>query len=96
MEGWDAVLVPCTPIVAPRIGEPDIREPLTRFTRPFNTTGQPVFAVPAPVDGLPVGIQIVGRFGQDRRLAGSPRLSNALGTIGAPPGPHSEQDGGTS
>jgi len=69
IDGFDAVLVPCTPIVAPRIGEPDVREPLTRLTRPFNTTGQPVFALPAPVDGLPVGIQVVGRFGDDRRLA---------------------------
>jgi Asp-tRNA(Asn)/Glu-tRNA(Gln) amidotransferase A subunit family amidase len=70
MANVDALLVPCTPIVAPRIGEPDVREPLTRFTRPFNTTGQPVFAVPAPVDGLPVGMQVIGRFGRDRELAG--------------------------
>jgi aspartyl-tRNA(Asn)/glutamyl-tRNA(Gln) amidotransferase subunit A len=69
MAGFDAVLVPCTPIVAPYIGDPDVREPLTRFTRPFNTTGQPVFAVPAPVEGLPVGIQVVGHFGGDRELA---------------------------
>jgi aspartyl-tRNA(Asn)/glutamyl-tRNA(Gln) amidotransferase subunit A len=68
MSGFDAVLLPCAPIVAPRIGEPDVREPLTRFTRPFNATGQPVFALPAPVEGLPVGIQIVGRHGRDREL----------------------------
>lgn len=73
MAGWDAVLVPCTPIVAPTIGQPDVREPLTRFTRPFNTTGQPVFVVPAPVEGLPVGIQVVGRFSGDRALAGVAR-----------------------
>jgi len=69
MAGYDAVLVPCTPIVAPPIGTPDVREPLTRLTRPFNTTGQPVFSLPAPVDGLPVGIQVVGRFGGDREIA---------------------------
>ena len=39
----------------------EVREPLTRFTRPFNTTGQPVVTLPAPVNGLPVGIQVVGR-----------------------------------
>ena len=39
----------------------EVREPITRFTRPFNTTGQPVVALPAPVRGLPVGIQVVGR-----------------------------------
>jgi Asp-tRNA(Asn)/Glu-tRNA(Gln) amidotransferase A subunit family amidase len=38
-----------------------MREPLTRFTRPFNTTGQPVVVLPAPVKGLPVGVQVVGR-----------------------------------
>jgi aspartyl-tRNA(Asn)/glutamyl-tRNA(Gln) amidotransferase subunit A len=73
LEGWDAVLAPCSPIVAPLIGTPDVREPLTRFTRAFNTTGHPVFAVPAPVDGLPVGIQVVGPFGADRALAGVAR-----------------------
>ncbi len=73
MAGWDAVLLPCTPIVAPRVGQADVREPLTRLTRPFNATGQPVFAMPAPVDGLPVGIQVVGRFGADRELAGVAR-----------------------
>ena len=38
-----------------------MREPLSRFTRPFNTTHQPVAVLPAPVRGLPVGIQVVGR-----------------------------------
>ena len=77
MAGFDAVLVPCTPIVAPHIGDPDVREPLTRFTRPFNTTGQPVFAVPAPVEGLPVGIQVVGHFGQRPRAGGRCAIDRA-------------------
>jgi Asp-tRNA(Asn)/Glu-tRNA(Gln) amidotransferase A subunit family amidase len=55
-------------IVAPKIGAPDVREPLTRFTRPFNTTGHPVICLPAPVSGLPVGIQVVGHLGQESRL----------------------------
>jgi aspartyl-tRNA(Asn)/glutamyl-tRNA(Gln) amidotransferase subunit A len=42
-----------------------VRPLLTRFTRPFNVTGQPVVALPAPVDGLPVGIQVIGRYGED-------------------------------
>ena len=62
MDGIDALLLPATAIVAPRIEAGDeVREPLTRFTRPFNTTGQPVVTLPAPADGLPVGIQVVGR-----------------------------------
>jgi Asp-tRNA(Asn)/Glu-tRNA(Gln) amidotransferase A subunit family amidase len=53
--------------VAPLIGTPDVGEPLTRFTRPFNVTGQPVVTIPAPATGLPVGIQVVGAEGDDRR-----------------------------
>jgi aspartyl-tRNA(Asn)/glutamyl-tRNA(Gln) amidotransferase subunit A len=62
MEGVDALLVPATAIVAPPVDAgDDVREPLARFTRPFNTTGQPVVVLPAPVRGLPVGMQVVGR-----------------------------------
>jgi aspartyl-tRNA(Asn)/glutamyl-tRNA(Gln) amidotransferase subunit A len=67
MAGVDAILVPATPRVAPLIADSDgVRPLLTRFTRPFNVTGQPVVTVPAPVSsGLPVGIQVIGHFGDD-------------------------------
>ncbi len=62
MEDIDALVLPATAIVAPPISAGgEVREPLARFTRPFNTTGQPVVALPAPASGLPVGIQVVGR-----------------------------------
>ena len=62
LDGLDALILPATAIVAPPIDSGnEVREPLARFTRPFNTTRQPVAVVPAPVDGLPVGIQVVGR-----------------------------------
>jgi Asp-tRNA(Asn)/Glu-tRNA(Gln) amidotransferase A subunit family amidase len=70
MTGLDAILVPTCPRVAPEIAEAKAVRPLmTRFTRPFNVTGQPVVNLPAPVpDGhLPVGIQVVGHFGDDAR-----------------------------
>jgi Asp-tRNA(Asn)/Glu-tRNA(Gln) amidotransferase A subunit family amidase len=61
MDGVDAVLLPATAIVAPPIDAGhEVREQLARFTRPFNTTQQPVAVLPAPVDGLPVGIQVAG------------------------------------
>ena len=64
--GFDAVIVPATAIVAPRVDAgPEVREQLSRFTRPFNTTHQPVAVLPAPVDGLPVGIQVAGRTNAD-------------------------------
>ena len=62
MDDVDALLLPATAIVAPPVtAGPDVREPLSRFTRPFNTTHQPVAVLPAPADGLPVGIQVAGK-----------------------------------
>jgi Asp-tRNA(Asn)/Glu-tRNA(Gln) amidotransferase A subunit family amidase len=54
--------LPATAIVAPPISaSTESREPITRYTRPLNATGQPVVSLPAPVRGMPVGIQVVGR-----------------------------------
>jgi aspartyl-tRNA(Asn)/glutamyl-tRNA(Gln) amidotransferase subunit A len=62
MQDVDAVILPATAIVAPRTDSgQEVREPLSRFTRPFNTTHQPVAVLPAPVAGLPVGIQVAGK-----------------------------------
>ena len=62
MDAIDAMILPATAIVAPPVDTADeVREPLSRFTRPFNTTHQPVAVLPAPAKGLPVGIQVVGR-----------------------------------
>lgn len=69
MEGIDALLLPTTACVAPTLETADrVREPLIRFTRPFNLTAQPVISLPAPVPGLPVGIQVIGKYGDDSRL----------------------------
>jgi aspartyl-tRNA(Asn)/glutamyl-tRNA(Gln) amidotransferase subunit A len=68
MEGWDAVLAPATRVPPPATGEQYERGDLTGWTRPFNTTGQPVITLPAPAEGLPVGIQVIGRFGDEATL----------------------------
>ena len=68
MQDWDALLVPATSCVAPRLDDLDVRDRLTRFTRPFNATGQPVITIPAPARGLPVGIQVVGHLDQEQAL----------------------------
>ena len=66
MRDIDALILPATAITAPLVNAGgEVREPLARFTRPFNTTGQPVVALPAPADGLPVGIQVVGKTNSD-------------------------------
>ena len=63
MRDLDALILPATAIVAPPVtAGSEAREPLARFTRPFNMSGQPVVAIPVPVrTGLPVGVQVVGR-----------------------------------
>ncbi|MGH7279561.1 MAG: amidase family protein, partial [Candidatus Rokuibacteriota bacterium] len=68
----DVLLAPATPITAPRLGErettiggavADVRASLLRLTRPFNFSGHPACALPCGFtgEGLPVGMQIVGR-----------------------------------
>ena len=69
MRGLDAILLPSTASVAPLIAAEVDTSPLVCFTRPFNLTGQPVFSLPAPVDGLPAGIQVIGHVGRDIELA---------------------------
>jgi aspartyl-tRNA(Asn)/glutamyl-tRNA(Gln) amidotransferase subunit A len=69
MRGLDALLLPSTASVAPLIAAEVDTRPLVQFTRPFNLTGQPVFSLPAPGEGLPVGIQVIGHTGRDIELA---------------------------
>ncbi len=64
----DVLVVPATRIRAPLIGQPFERFDLTGYTRPFNTTGQPAICLPAPHGDIPIGIQLVGRHGDDLRL----------------------------
>jgi aspartyl-tRNA(Asn)/glutamyl-tRNA(Gln) amidotransferase subunit A len=75
----DAILAPCTPIAAPRIGEKnvrlggqdeDVRAALLRMNRPSNFTGLPALSVPCGFTraGLPVGLQLIGRAFEEGRL----------------------------
>src|SRR5215217_2110712 len=76
MERFDLLLTPTLPVTAFTAGldEPDgwqraTLAPLdwTPFTFPFNLTGQPAATVPCGFggNGLPVGLQIVGRWRDD-------------------------------
>jgi Asp-tRNA(Asn)/Glu-tRNA(Gln) amidotransferase A subunit family amidase len=76
---YDVLLTPTTSAPTPRLGVLDTMDPsamgaeLTRyiaFTALWNATGQPAMSVPLHwnADGLPVGVQFVGRFGDEATL----------------------------
>jgi len=93
-EDFDALLLPTTPIPAPRIEGADALEQarrLTRFTAPFNLTGLPAISVPCGFssEGLPLGLQIVGRaWGEVLLLRAAQAFENATNWPGErqPPG----------
>jgi aspartyl-tRNA(Asn)/glutamyl-tRNA(Gln) amidotransferase subunit A len=62
-----------------------------RFTGPYNLTGHPAISLPVPVAGLPAGLQLAGRRGQDlallRAAAAAERLIARPGGGPAPAAP---------
>jgi aspartyl-tRNA(Asn)/glutamyl-tRNA(Gln) amidotransferase subunit A len=71
-----------TPLVTPFDPNGKFWSDWTPFTYPFNLTTQPAASVPCGFtkDGLPIGIQIIGRMGDDARvLQASHALENLLG-----------------
>ncbi|MGC1415696.1 MAG: amidase [Candidatus Acidiferrum sp.] len=77
--GVDAVVVPTTPITAPRIGHETIRlgdkdhstrALLLRANRPANLGGVPAITVPCGFtpEGLPVGLQLIGAVTDEHLL----------------------------
>ena len=79
LAGCDALILPTLPIPAPPIGaesvivngasEP-VRALMLRLTQLFNVTGHPAISIPCGVtsEGLPVGLQVVGKRSQTEAL----------------------------
>jgi aspartyl-tRNA(Asn)/glutamyl-tRNA(Gln) amidotransferase subunit A len=82
LEGFDLLVTPTMPIVAPWLRAANVelgglswttRDLVSRNTRPFNSLGWPVVAVPcAPAeDGLPASLSLAGRPGEDALVLGA-------------------------
>ncbi|HEU5419079.1 MAG TPA: amidase family protein [Streptosporangiaceae bacterium] len=71
LDGVDVLAGPSVGFVAPEqdppfgVGE-DSGE--GRFSGPYNLSGHPAISLPVPVTGLPAGLQLAGRRGQDGAL----------------------------
>jgi aspartyl-tRNA(Asn)/glutamyl-tRNA(Gln) amidotransferase subunit A len=76
----DALALPTLPIPAPKIGaelvqvgarQEPLRNVMLRLTQLFNITGHPAISIPCgrTRQGLPVGLQLVGRRDRTRELA---------------------------
>ena len=96
MKDIDALIAPAALILAPPIGQAsvtirgnefDTTSTLLRPTYPFNVVGFPALAIPAGLaDGLPVGVQLVGRpFDEARLLRIAEAYEAKFGAFPAPP-----------
>ena len=92
LEAWDVLVTPTMPLTAfaaedevPTRGEADAPLPWvtwTPYTYPFNLSGQPAVSIPCGHDesGLPVGLQVVAKWGADRlAIAAARRFERVLG-----------------
>jgi amidase len=99
-EDWDALLCPVT--VSPAIPHVPFGTPIdvdhhkvpyflagTAYTCVFNLTGHPVVVLPVArsQDGLPIGVQLVGRrWSEPALLALARKLALVTGPFQPPPG----------
>jgi amidase len=88
-QSMDLLVMPAMNMAAPtlamlgqRAADPDVRYDRIRFTAPFNMSGNPSLTFPAgaTADGLPVGVQLIGRhFAEDVILRAGHAFQEATG-----------------
>jgi amidase len=100
LAGCDGWLLPTAPVPAFPHTRPgnsipvnqertDYAMAIASYAAPFNLTGSPVVVIPAGrnAEGLPIGLQLVGRrWDDDRLLAVAERVGAILGGFRPPPG----------
>lgn len=90
LSDWDAFLCPVWFFTAPKYGfAPEIPEDAIRPIALSSVTGQPAVVIPLGKDrdGLPVGVQLIGRRWEDERLlAIADRVADLTGGYQRPPG----------
>jgi aspartyl-tRNA(Asn)/glutamyl-tRNA(Gln) amidotransferase subunit A len=86
LEGYDAILMATAPGQAPKQQPPIAGD--DSLLRPWSHLGNPAISIPAPVlsaDGMPLGLQLVGRMMEDEHLlAVGAWAQGVLGTLPAP------------
>lgn len=69
LDEYDVVVLPTTPITAPRFSDIDDRvavsAEINRFNTPWSLAGIPAVAIPGPKPHHPVGMQLVGQHHSD-------------------------------
>jgi len=94
LEGRDGLFLPALAIPAPKLGvamvrvgavEEPVRNVMLRCTQAFNVSGHPAMSIPcgATTDGLPIGAQLVGGYGDTPGLLRVARAVEPIVAAGA-------------
>jgi amidase len=77
LAGLQALALPTLPDVPPTLqaaADPTTALALSACVRQFNLSGHPAITLPIEVEGLPAGLQLIGRRGEDEALCALARL----------------------